>query len=172
MNPSQTIHAVLCYIERPSDGKYLLLLKAKGKFGEGFWNAPGGKIEPSESAEKAAVREVFEETGLVVSDLKVAGNLEFYFGPGKAKPDWTAVVFKTSNFSGSLRERSEEGTLEWFGRDRLPMDKMWEDDRYWLPLLLRGVGFAGRFEFTADSKKLVKHELRILTEDPTTFERR
>ena len=42
---------------------------------------------------------------------------------------------------------------------KLPMDQMWEDDRYWLPLLVEGVKFHGRFEFTADSKKLIRHEI-------------
>ncbi len=159
LNPRQTIRAVLCYIQRPTDGKYLLLLKAKGKFGEGFWNAPGGKIESSESEEEATKREVLEETGLAVSDLKIAGKLEFYFGEGKRRPDWTAVVFKTDRFSGRLKERGDEGVLGWFDKDKLPMNQMWEDDRYWLPLLIRGVRFRGRFEFTADSKRLVKYEL-------------
>ena len=61
LNPKETIRAVLCYLKR--DRKFLLLLKASGKFGEGFWNAPGGKIELGETAEDAARREVKEETG-------------------------------------------------------------------------------------------------------------
>ncbi len=77
LNPKDTIRAVLCYLKRGNE--YLLLLKAKDKFGGGFWNAPGGKIEPGESAEAAAIREVREETGLTISSLKKAGYLEFYF---------------------------------------------------------------------------------------------
>jgi 8-oxo-dGTP diphosphatase len=159
LNPKDTIRAVLCYLKRGNE--YLLLLKAKDKFGGGFWNAPGGKIEPGESAEAAAIREVKEETSLTISRLKKAGYLEFYFGSGKEKPDWVAEVFTTTNFSGTVKE-SDEGRLEWFSQDKLPIDNMWEDDRYWLPLLLEGTVFRGVFEFTSDSKKLVSHRIEKL----------
>lgn len=156
LNPKETIRAVLCYLKR--DGNYLLLLKARGRFGGGFWNAPGGKIERGESPEEAAIREVFEETGLAISRPEKVGSLEFYFGSGKKRPDWIAEVFTASNFSGTQME-SDEGRLEWFPEDKLPLDQMWEDDRHWLPLLVRGEKFRGVFEFTSDSKKLVSYTI-------------
>jgi 8-oxo-dGTP diphosphatase len=159
LNPKDTIKAVLCYLKQ--DDKYLLLLKAKDKFGGGFWNAPGGKLEPGESAEEAAIREVREETGLTIAHPAKVGSLEFYFGHGKKKPDWVAEVFTASEFSGALTE-SSEGRLEWFPKEKLPLDQMWEDDRYWLPLLVNGVKFRGVFEFTADSKRLVSHAIEKL----------
>jgi 8-oxo-dGTP diphosphatase len=159
LNPPRTIHAVICYIERESDGKYLLLHKAKEKFGGGFWNAPGGKIETAESAEAATLREVYEETNLKVSNLEKVGELVFFFGEMKEKPDWTAIVFKTRSFDGELVESGSEGTLQWFSPKDFPMDEMWEDDRYWLPLMFQGTKFKGIFKFTADSKRILSHEL-------------
>ena len=156
LNPEDTIRAVLCYLKRGDE--YLLLLKAKGRFGGGFWNAPGGKIENGESSEQAAIREVGEETGVTVKSLEKAGFLEFYFGEGKKKPDWTAEVFTTTDFEGELKE-SEEGRLEWFRNSKLPLDLMWEDDRHWLPLLVRGKKFRGTFNFSADSKTLLSHRI-------------
>lgn len=153
LNPPSTVHAVLCYINRGDE--YLLLLKSKGKFGEGFWNAPGGKVEPGETPQQAAKREVLEETGLSIVDARYAGYLEFYFGPGKKEPDWIAQVFKTSSFSGEMKQ-SEEGVLRWFNKWNIPYEHMWEDDRHWLPLLILGKKFSGTFEFTPDSKKIVK----------------
>ena len=44
--------AVLCYIR--DGGRVLLQHKAEGRFGGGFWNAPGGKIVDGESPEQAA----------------------------------------------------------------------------------------------------------------------
>lgn len=151
----------MCYLKE--DEKYLLLHKARERFGGGFWNAPGGKIERGETPKQAAKREILEETGLSVKRLQRAGSLEFYFGPAKRKPDWTAAVFTSEQFSGELRE-SDEGKLKWFPKESLPLGEMWEDDRYWLPLLLKGIKFRGVFEFTPDSKKLVSHALQTQVE--------
>jgi 8-oxo-dGTP pyrophosphatase MutT (NUDIX family) len=143
-------------MERGRD--FLLLLKTSGRFGGGFWNAPGGKIKSGESPEEAARREVLEETGLKVGVLEKFGHLEFYFGAGKSKPDWSAEVFVTDEFMGKLRE-SEEGKLEWFSREKLPIDQMWADDRYWLPLLIERKKFRGVFEFSSDSKELISYKV-------------
>ncbi len=43
-----------------------MLKKNPGLFGAGKWNAPGGKLQPKETAEHCARREVYEETGLEV----------------------------------------------------------------------------------------------------------
>ena len=133
LNPTNTIRAVICYLK--SGDNYLLLLKADGKFGGGFWNAPGGKIEHGEKPVDAAIREVKEETGLDVRSLERCGYLEFYFGSGKKRPDWTAEVFQSTDFDGMLKE-SNEGKLKWFSKKELPTERMWEDDRHWLPLLV------------------------------------
>ena len=54
--------ATLCYLRHGN--KILLQRKAQGLFGEGRWNAPGGKMLAGELPEKAAAREMLEETGL------------------------------------------------------------------------------------------------------------
>ncbi len=156
LNPPETIRAVICYLKK--NDEFLLLLKASGKFGGGFWNAPGGKIQNGESSNAAARREVLEETGLATGNLEKIGFLEFFFGPGKQKPDWTAEVFLTTEFSGNLHE-SEEGKLQWFSKDDLPVNQMWQDDRYWLPSLIQGRKFRGRFQFSKDSKDLLYYDV-------------
>lgn len=159
LNPSETIRAVICYLRRGDE--LLLLLKASGRFGGGFWNGPGGKINSGESPEETARREVLEETGLQIGNLSKIGHLEFFFGAGKSRPDWTAEVFVTSDFGGELRE-SAEGRLQWFSKDNLPLNQMWQDDRYWLPSMVEGKRFQGRFKFSEDSKVLISHEIEIL----------
>ena len=56
------ITATICEIIK--DGRLLLQRKAKGRFGEGKWNGPGGKIKPEETPDEGVIREVKEETGL------------------------------------------------------------------------------------------------------------
>lgn len=55
------------------DGK-LLLVRRRVAEGSLSWQFPAGEIEPGESVEDAAVRETFEETGLVVAARRVLGD--------------------------------------------------------------------------------------------------
>lgn len=56
------------------DRGQLLLIRRTVAEGDLVWALPGGKVEPGESAEQAAVRETFEETGLVVEALRQLGE--------------------------------------------------------------------------------------------------
>ena len=51
------------------EGHFLIGKRPVGAVLGGLWEFPGGKIEPSETAEDAAVRECSEETGIVVQPL-------------------------------------------------------------------------------------------------------
>ena len=112
-----TINATLCQIIREDS---LLLLKDPGRFGEGKWNGAGGKLVPSESPEHGVVREVEEETGLMLRSVTMHGVLDFYFGE-KPEPDWVVHVVSSSDFSGEPLEVSEEGALRWFRFDEVPL---------------------------------------------------
>ena len=130
-------------------GEVLLQKKARG-FGAGNWNGPGGKIEAGETPEEGAKREVEEETGLIVDKLESAGEIEFVF---KHNYDWNnyAHVFRALSWSGTPEDKGE-GELKWFKIDEIPLDKMWDDDRYWLPGVLKGESVRKRFYFDENSK--------------------
>ena len=148
--------ATLCYLQQQN--RVLMLRKARGLFGEGKWNAPGGKLRSGENPSTGAARETREETGLRVSKLRFNGILNFYLGESK-ELDQTVFVFTSRRFSGKIR-RGREGKLKWFAIDQIPYDEMWEDDRLWLPLLLQGTSFIGDFYFTDGYEKLVGHAIR------------
>ncbi len=150
----------VCYVRQ--NGRVLLQLKADGRFGGGWWNAPGGKVADGETPEEGAIRETKEETSLDVSDLASHGEITFYFGDAQ-EPDWYLHVFSTTQFSGDP-QASEEGHLEWFDESHLPYDDMWPDDHIWLPDMLAGRRFRGTFRLTADYKRIVSHEYEVLTE--------
>ena len=60
-----SVEVVAAVITRP-DGSYLLAQRPPGKVYAGYWEFPGGKIEPGETAQDAIVREIREELGIEV----------------------------------------------------------------------------------------------------------
>ncbi|MDQ0484287.1 NUDIX domain-containing protein [Guptibacillus hwajinpoensis] len=55
-----------------SEGKYLVVKKRYGGL-KGKWSFPAGFVDPGETVDEAAVREVFEETGIIVETVGIAG---------------------------------------------------------------------------------------------------
>jgi len=118
-------------------GELLLGLKKRG-FGEGRLVAPGGGLEPGETAEQACVREVAEEVGLVVEqdDLVAAGGILFRF-PTRPAWDLHVALFRAQRFEGEPIE-SDELVPAWYPVGDLPWAGMWPDARYWLRRVLAG----------------------------------
>jgi 8-oxo-dGTP diphosphatase len=63
--PAAAVQVVAAVIHRP-DGRFLLAQRPAGKVYAGYWEFPGGKIEPGESAPAALARELHEELGIEV----------------------------------------------------------------------------------------------------------
>lgn len=152
----------LCLLKK---GDSLLLGKKKRGFGLGKWNGFGGKLEPGESLETAARREMMEECGITILDLEERGVLLFTFEDGT--PDLEVHVFAVAAFSGEPQE-SEEMEPAWFPVDALPFAEMWADDKYWMPLFLAGKKFHGTFHFT-DTETLLSHAVGEVYTDHLTL---
>lgn len=123
--------------------RVLLGLKKRG-FGAGRWNGFGGKVAAGEPIEAAAARELQEEAGIAAVQLEKVGLIQFEFS---GDPEILEVhIFRAEEFLGTPTE-SEEMKPQWFGVDAIPFNEMWPDDIYWLPLLLAGKKFKGKFLF-------------------------
>jgi 8-oxo-dGTP diphosphatase len=157
LNPLN-IQATLCLILQ--DNKILLLKKSNGLLGEGKWNAPGGKVLPNEEPKTCVVREVFEETTLIVKRTEEVGVLYFHKNNRRVSPIWTVHVFVTHEFEGVPMD-GREGRLKWFSIDVLPFEEMWEDDQYWYRLALDGARFEGWFYFSGEFEKLIDHRIEV-----------
>jgi len=145
-------HATLVFVV--ADGEILLIRKKRG-LGAGKINGPGGKIEAGESALESAVREVEEELCVTPTGLDLAGELSFQFTDGYGIH---VHVFRAQGCEGVPEETAEAAPL-WTSVDRIPYDEMWEDDRIWIPRLLAGDFFTGRFLFDGDAMLESEFEL-------------
>jgi 8-oxo-dGTP diphosphatase len=121
----------------PGTREVLLGLKLTG-FGTGRVVALGGKIDGTETALAAAVREVHEESGVHLEPeaLHDAGRIAWSF---PARPDWNMVAFLFSADAGNADPHtSEEIEPRWYALDGIPWQEMWKDAPHWLPALLAG----------------------------------
>ncbi len=154
----QTIKQMTLLIVQKNN-RVLLGMKKRG-FGAGRWNGFGGKVEPSETIEAAARREVKEEAGIEVNGLEKMGVINFDF---KNKPGILQVnIFKSVDFSGEPAE-SEEMKPQWFDLDKIPFNEMFPDDIHWMPLFLADKKFTGRFLFgEGEGNTILEQELKII----------
>jgi 8-oxo-dGTP diphosphatase len=145
--------ATLVFVVR--DQQMLLIRKKRG-LGAGKINGPGGRLEAGETPLDAAVREVQEELCVTPLELHACGENRFQFTDGYSIH---VHVFRAAGCEGTPRETDEAVPL-WVPLDQIPFDEMWEDDRLWVPLLLAGRPFSGRFIFDGD--RMLDHAIDLL----------
>ena len=127
----------LCYIEK--DDQYLMLHRTKKKIdpSHDLWMGVGGHFEEGESPEDCVLREVYEETGLTLTDYKLRGVVSF------SDNDWYEYMFLYSgyDFKGSVTVCSE-GDLVWVDKEKSVTElPIWEGDKIFLKLMNEGKPF-------------------------------
>jgi len=127
----------------------ILLGMKKVRFGKGKYNGFGGGINEGESLEECAIRETFEEASIKIISPRKMGEVLFRFEDGEQ--DHLVHFFKAEKFSGIPKE-SDEMKPKWFDIKKIPYEKMWEDDKYWLPIFLENKKFEGYFQFDINRK--------------------
>lgn len=95
-------------VEDKTTNKFLVQQRIKSWKGISF---PGGHVEPGESFVDSAIREIKEETGLDIKNLKSCGVI--HWSHSKRKNRYIVFLYKTSDFSGTLLEETEEGKVFW-----------------------------------------------------------
>ena len=146
--------ATLCYLRH--EGKTLMVhrIKKKNDMHAGKWNGLGGKLEPGETPEECAVREILEESGLKVINPILKGVLTF---PAFSNDeDWYAFVFVAHEFEGQLID-SPEGDLKWVDNSELLDLNLWDGDRIFLPWLDRPGFFSGKFIY--ENGRFIEHQV-------------
>lgn len=137
------IETTLCLLKR--DNKILLAMKKRG-FGKGKYNGIGGKIEKNETPEQAMIRETQEEINVTPIKYEKVGIVEFdEYYKGK-KQNLIFYLYFIHEWKG-IPSESNEMKPEWFDIDSIPYEKMFPDDKHWLPLVLEGKKIKAYFEF-------------------------
>jgi len=146
--------ATLCFLVKRESEEILLGLKKRG-FGKNKYNGFGGKVNEKESIEDAALRELFEECSIDAFDIEKFGELTFFFPYVKDKSwDQTVHVFFSEQWTGEPVE-SDEMLPKWFNFNEIPFEKMWQDDKHWLPLVLANKKVKAEFTFGDDNETII-----------------
>ena len=130
-------NTTLCYIEK--DDSYLMLHRIKKENDENKdkWIGVGGKMEEGESPEECLLREVKEETGLILKEYQYRGLITF------VSKQWGTEymhLFTATEYEGEIKE-CDEGTLEWVPKAQIEQLNLWEGDKIFFRLLQEYDGF-------------------------------
>ncbi|CFW93196.1 Methionine--tRNA ligase [endosymbiont DhMRE of Dentiscutata heterogama] len=117
-NDSKVKEFACVAIANPKNQYLLVYSKKRDK-----WTFPGGKIEPGETPETAAKREILEETNLTITDLEKIGEETFYVN----NIWWKGYFYQTRKYSGALEIKAQEkesiGEVKFFS-----VPEIWELD--------------------------------------------
>ena len=128
------IRSTLCYIENNND--YLMLLRNKkdNDPNSGKWIGVGGKFLPGEGPEACMLREVREETGLVLTDYEYKGIIDFRSDEFE---DEEMHLFTAHSDTRDITS-CDEGDLKWIPASELLTLPLWEGDKFFLRHIING----------------------------------
>ncbi len=98
-------------------GRILLARRAREPF-PGWWDTPGGFVEPGEDLAEALVREMKEELNVKVRIKKFFGSFPDFYG--EEKTPTINVFFLAAIAGGRLRPGSDVTEIKWFRREEIP----------------------------------------------------
>lgn len=141
----------LCYIE--NDDSYLMLHRIKKENDENHdkWIGVGGKFEAGESPEDCLLREVREETGLILKSYQLRGIVTF------VSDEWGTEymhLFTSDDYEGEMHT-CDEGELVWVPKNKIEELKLWEGDKVFLRLLDESKAFFS-LKLRYEGEKLVE----------------
>lgn len=147
------------------NNKILLGYKKRG-FGSNRWNGFGGKVEPYETLEEGARREVLEECGIIIQAMEKRAIHEFSF---EKNDDVLEVhTFWVTQWRGEPKE-TEEMKPKWFPCSEIPYSKMWPDDILWLPQFLKGQYLRTKFHF-GEEDTVLESQVEEVSKEEINYE--
>jgi 8-oxo-dGTP diphosphatase len=118
-------------IQDKTTGKVLIQERTKSWKGLAF---PGGHVDEGESIVDSAIREIKEETGLDIKNLKSCGI--FHWSNNETFDRYIVFLYKTTDFEGELITEMEEGKNFWISIDELKERPTANTFHNYLPMFL------------------------------------
>ena len=137
--------------------EHVLLLRRTTEPNRGLWVAPGGKLDAGESPVECAVREMREETGLVIE----RPVLRAVMTETSPRPDyqWLTFIFVAWDFAGTFAPAPGIGEFRWVPVDEVAELPIPPADAVFFPRLMQdGTTFSAKFEYDADLNLLRSQE--------------
>lgn len=126
---SQTELTNMVMIQDRRTGKVLAQERIKSWKGISF---PGGHVENGESFVGSAIREIKEETGLDITNLKFCGII--HWSNNKTFERYIVYLYKTTDFSGKMLDETEEGRVFWVSPEELKHLRLSDNFEKYLPM--------------------------------------
>ena len=130
-------NTTLCYITKGDQVLMLHRIKKENDINRDKWIGIGGKFEADESPDACLLREVYEETGLTLTNFRCRGIVTFLNSVCEGE---YMYLFTADGFEGALKD-CDEGELAWISRDFLDTLPKWEGDQIFLDLLWQNAPF-------------------------------
>lgn len=149
------ILSTLCYIEK--DDKYLMLHRTKKKndINKDKWLGVGGKLEEGESPEECLLREIKEETGLLLKSYQLRGIITY------VSTTWETeymFLYTATEFEGDLIE-CDEGDLQWINKKEVSQLATWQGDKIFVEKMQNSDNFF-TIKFEYDGEKMTNYYLK------------
>ena len=150
-------NTTLCYIEK--DGAYLMLhrVKKKNDMNHDKWIGVGGKFEAGETPYECARREIMEEVGVQVPNLKYRGIVTFVSNLYGTE---YMHLFVSDGYVGKIKQVCDEGNLEWVDKSKVNDLPIWEGDKIFFRLLDEEPRFFS-LKLVYEGDSLISHTLEI-----------
>ena len=124
-----TVGAGVVIMRPGKDGPEVLLIRRGKAPRQGEWSIPGGRMEPGETIRETAIREVKEETGLTVGNLRLIDVVDVTGKnpDGTSRTQWVLVDFRADWTSGTAVAGGDAAAVQWVSLADLAKYGMWSE---------------------------------------------